>query len=81
MLIDVRTIAEYAQRYIPTAVSIPYDTIAKYLPTTDTSALIIVYCASGKRSAAAKATLDKLGYTNVVDFGPVSRWKGALLTS
>ncbi len=81
VLVDVRTAAEYSGGHIPTALNIPYDAIGKAVPTEDTSELIIVYCASGARSAAARRTLDALGYRRVVDFGSISRWKGALDTS
>ncbi len=78
ILVDVRTPEEYSAGHIPTAVNIPVSTIAKQLPTEDRKALIIVYCASGRRSSTAKATLDSLGFTRVVNFGPVSRWEGDL---
>ncbi|HEQ71951.1 MAG TPA: rhodanese-like domain-containing protein, partial [Spirochaetia bacterium] len=41
-------------------------------------ALIVVYCRSGSRSAAARETLVNMGYTNVVDFGGIYRWQGEL---
>jgi phage shock protein E len=78
--VDVRTPQEYSAGHIPTAVNIPVSTIAKQFPTEDKDALIIVYCASGMRSATAKRTLDAAGFTNVVNFGPVSRWEGQLAT-
>ncbi len=80
VLVDVRTPEEYSAGHIPTAVNIPVSTIAGSLPTEDRSALIIVYCASGRRSATAKRTLDGLGFTQVFDFGSVSRWEGDLAT-
>ncbi len=80
ILVDVRTPDEYTAGHIPTAVNIPVSTIAKQLPTEDRGALIIVYCASGRRSSTAKATLDELGFTRVVNFGSVSRWEGDLAT-
>jgi phage shock protein E len=80
-LIDVRTKDEYTSGHIPTAVNIPYDVIADNLPTKDTAALIIVYCQSGARSAKAAVTLQKLGYTRVVEFGSIKRWKWAILDS
>ncbi len=79
-LVDVRTIGEYQQSHIPTAINIPFDTIADNPPTPYRSTLIIVYCASGVRSAKAKQALDRLGYRRVVDFGPMSRWKGSSIT-
>ena len=80
LLIDVRTPAEYEGGHIPTAINVPVDVIGNRPPTADKAALIIVYCRSGNRSAAARKTLVDLGYTNVVDFGAVTRWEGALVT-
>jgi rhodanese-related sulfurtransferase len=78
VLVDVRTPEEYSTGHIPTAVNFPVSTIAKSLPTEDRGALIIVYCASGRRSSTAKTVLDGLGFTRVVDFGSISRWEGEL---
>ncbi len=80
ILVDVRTPEEYSSGHIPSAVNIPVSSIAKQLPTDDRGALVIVYCASGRRSSTAKATLDGLGFTRVVNFGAVSRWEGDLAT-
>ncbi|HET6486234.1 MAG TPA: rhodanese-like domain-containing protein [Spirochaetia bacterium] len=79
-LVDVRTPQEYNLGHVPTAMNIPYDVIAAQPPTSDKSALIIVYCESGGRSAKAKQSLDNLGYLRVIDFGGVSRWKGSSIT-
>jgi rhodanese-related sulfurtransferase len=78
-LVDVRTPAEYASGHIPSAVNIPVTELQDRLPTTDRSALIIVYCASGGRSASAAKLLGGLGFTRVVNFGAVSRWGGGLV--
>jgi rhodanese-related sulfurtransferase len=80
VLVDVRTPAEYESGHIPTAVNVPVDVIGTRPPTEVKDALIIVYCRSGNRSAAARKTLVDLGYTNVVDFGAVSRWERPLVT-
>ena len=79
VLVDVRTKAEYDAGYIPKAINISHELIDDNLPTEDRSALIILYCRSGNRSARAKKTLEGLGFTNVVDFGGISRWRGALV--
>ena len=78
-LVDVRTPARVRTGHIPTAVNIPVDVIGTKPPTKKKDALIIVYCRSGNRSATARKVLIDLGYTNVVDFGAVSRWEGALI--
>ena len=79
-LVDVRTPEEYAAGHIPTAINIPVAEIGDRPPTDDKSALIVVYCASGRRSARSKAILEGLGYTGVVDFGGVARWTGPLVS-
>jgi phage shock protein E len=79
LLLDVRTAQEYSSGHIPTAVNAPVDSLAAHPPAIGASSLIIVYCASGRRSALAKETLDGLGFTRVVDFGGVGRWDGELV--
>jgi phage shock protein E len=78
-LIDVRTAEEYRAGAIPSAMNIPYDVIQDHLPTQDRSARIVVYCRTGNRSGRAKATLEGLGFQNVNNFGPVTKWKGKLI--
>jgi rhodanese-related sulfurtransferase len=79
ILVDVRTVAEFDRGHIPTAINIPVTEISEKPPTPDRNALIIVYCASGMRSATATRRLQDLGFTHVVDFGGISRWKGHLV--
>jgi phage shock protein E len=79
LLVDVRTPAEYETGHIPTAINVPVDVIGTKPPSGQKDALIIVYCRSGNRSAMARKVLVDLGYTNVVDFGAVTRWEEALV--
>jgi len=76
VLLDVRTDAEYAEKRIDGARLIPDFAIreraAAELP--DKSALILVYCRSGRRSASAANELIRMGYTNVYDFGGILEW-------
>ncbi len=76
LLIDVRTPEEFKGGAIPKAINIPYDRLRDQPPATDRSARIVVYCQSGRRSAIAAQTLAEMGYTNVTDFGGISRWEG-----
>ena len=78
-LVDVRTLAEYREGHIPTAANIPVGDIGSRPPTSGKTDLVILYCRSGSRSATAKQLLERLGYTNVVNFGAVSRWAGSLV--
>ena len=79
LLLDVRTQAEYRSGHIPTAENIDYRELKDNpaLPE-DKEALIILYCRSGNRSGIADRTLRSMGYSNVYDFGGISRWSGPL---
>lgn len=69
--IDVRTAGEYSQGHVSEAINIPYDEITRRIgeATADQSALIYVYCRSGRRSGIAQSALEEAGYTNVVNVG------------
>jgi rhodanese-related sulfurtransferase len=76
ILLDVRTEAEYQEARIAGAILIPDYEIKsraeKELP--DKKALILIYCRSGRRSAASAAILAGLGYTKIYDFGGILNW-------
>ena len=78
ILLDVRTLAEFAQAHIPGAICVPNETIGDEdipeLPKKDQ--LILVYCRSGNRSKQAAGKLAKLGYTKVLEFGGINTWTG-----
>jgi len=76
ILLDVRTEAEYAAKRIEGALLIPNYAISKRVATElpDKSALILVYCRSGRRSANAARQLIQMGYNNVYDFGGINDW-------
>ncbi len=78
VILDVRTMEEYASGHIPGAICIPNETIGSQalpeLPQKDQ--LILVYCRSGNRSKQAAQKLADLGYTNVVEFGGIKDWPG-----
>jgi phage shock protein E len=80
LLLDVRTSEEFAAGHIPGAVLLPYDEIAARFNEADKGRPIVVYCRSGHRSGIARTTLLGLGYTNVSDFGPYTKWTGKLAT-
>lgn len=76
ILLDVRTVEEFAEAHIGGATLIPdfelEDKAATQLPDRD--ALILIYCRSGRRSAAAAKLLTGMGYINVYDFGGIINW-------
>lgn len=71
-VIDVRSRLEFFFGHVPGAVCIPvhkvrHETLARRGIAKDAG--ILVYCASGSRSAVAVAALRNAGYTRVVDGG------------
>lgn len=76
IVLDVRTADEYGQGHIPGAILIPDTELASRaeaeLPNKDET--ILVYCRSGRRSAAAAEQLSSMGYTQVFDFGGIVDW-------
>jgi len=77
VLMDVRTPEEFAQGYIAGAKLLPYDQInaksaATVIPTRDTT--VVVYCRSGHRAGIAVQTLQRLGYTKVLNLGGIITW-------
>ena len=82
IILDVRTLEEFAERHIPGAINIPNETISTEeipeLPNKDQ--LILVYCRSGNRSKQASEKLVALGYTNIVEFGGINDWPGETVT-
>lgn len=80
LLLDVRTLEEFAAGHIPGAVLLPYDELAAKFREADKGRPIVVYCRSGRRSAIARTTLLGMGYTNVSDFGAYTKWSGKLAT-
>ena len=79
VFLDVREDGEYAQGHIPGAVHIPRSyletRIEQLVPDRDKQ--LIIYCASGNRSAFAADTLEsQLGYENVSSLtGGFTLWK------
>ena len=72
MIVDVRTVQEFAGGAYPGAVNIPLDEIQKNINKFGNhSREITVYCASGARSAYAQRILQQLGFTNVKNGGGI----------
>ena len=82
VILDVRTKDDFDTGHIEGAILIPDDKIEEKAEEilTDKSAVILVYCRSGRRSALASASLAQLGYTNVYDFGGIIDWKYDIVT-
>ena len=79
LIVDVRTVEEYKEGHIPSAINIPNESITDRpdeLPNIDQ--ILFVYCRSGNRSKQASDKLVKLGYTNVYEIGGISSWTGEI---
>jgi phage shock protein E len=75
LVVDVRSRLEHWMGHLEGSVCIPVDVIAGRLPkhpgvTVDSR--ILLFCASGARSAAAASALRALGYRHVTDGGAMS---------
>ena len=73
LILDVRSPQEFAQGHAPGSVNVPLDRLAEHMPKLVKSKPILVCCASGARSGAAKAILDSAGFTQVSNAGPWQR--------
>lgn len=76
VVLDVRTKLEFWMGHLDGAECVPVQGLATAMAKrTDIAkdAQVLVYCASGARSAAAVGILRSLGYRHVVDAGPMSR--------
>lgn len=75
LVLDVRSKLEYWLGHLPGAVCIPFDQLPEALdelPDVTRGSRILVYCASGGRSAAAAAALRAGGYSRVTDAGGIA---------
>lgn len=74
-LVDVRSAGEFAAAHLDGARNIPVGEIAgRARELGDKSKPVIVYCASGARSAMAKRTLKSAGFSEVYNLGAMSNW-------
>ncbi len=79
--LDVRTSAEHAQGHLPKSQLIDFMApgFAQQIDQLDREALILVYCRSGNRSAAAVSVLKANGFEHVYNLtGGYATWKAAL---
>jgi len=73
-IIDVRTPEEFSAGHIDGAINIPVDRIEQGIQSIKglkKDSPILVYCRSGRRSAVARAMLEKQGYQRILDGGGI----------
>ena len=75
LIVDVRTVQEFKTGAYPDAVNIPLDDLMRRRDQlgTNLNREIVVYCASGGRSAYAQRQLMQIGFTNVTNGGGLSQ--------
>ncbi len=79
-LIDARTQSEYNSGHLANAVNLDWNggQLEAAAGKLDKSKPVLLYCASGRRSAAAREFLTEQGFKDVVDLdGGVGAWVGA----
>ena len=77
LFVDVRERDEWDEGHIPGAIHVPRGNLESRIENAaDRSRRIVVYCASGNRSAFAAKTLEALGYEDVASLaGGIVDWK------
>jgi len=73
-LVDVRSPAEHAGGAVPGARNIPVQALGGHIGSLDPNRPVIVYCASGGRSAMASSMLKSAGFGNVRDLGGINNY-------
>lgn len=68
-IIDVRTRGEFASGHVKGSLNIPLNELSSNTNKIKKNVAIITCCASGMRSASAKATLLSLGFKEVYNGG------------
>ena len=75
VILDVRTVPEYAAEHIEGAVNIPVEELASRITELDPYRATLVYCRSGNRSAQAAQPLVEQGFTEVYNMlGGLLEW-------
>lgn len=80
LLLDVRTPGEFADGHLEQAVNIDWNAgdFEQKMEGTQKSKPVLVYCLSGGRSAAAAASLRKMGFAEVYELdGGMMKWRKA----
>jgi phage shock protein E len=73
LLIDVRSRGEFASGHIDGSINLPLDRLAAEIASVapDKATPLVLCCASGARSASARAFLHQQGYAQVSNGGGV----------
>ncbi|MBU0935192.1 MAG: rhodanese-like domain-containing protein [Spirochaetes bacterium] len=73
-IVDVRSPGEFSSGHVRGALNLPLDSLgSKMSKLGDKSRPVIVYCASGSRSSAARRMLKAAGFSDVSNAGAMHR--------
>jgi glyoxylase-like metal-dependent hydrolase (beta-lactamase superfamily II)/rhodanese-related sulfurtransferase len=80
LLLDVQTAREYGDAHIKGAVNVPLSQLAERTHDVPSDRTVVVYCASGYRSAIASSLLRREGLPRVANLvGGLAAWNAAQL--
>ncbi len=79
-VVDVRTQSEYASGHISAAVNVPLDQLPAASASWNKALPVVVYCATGARSANAAAYLSSHGFRKVYNLqNGIASWTGQVV--
>lgn len=82
MLVDVRTAPEWAEAHIDGASNLPLGHLGEHIGELPADRALVVYCASGYRSAIAASLLEREGRGEVANLvGGLAAWNSSRLAS
>ena len=82
LVVDVRTPAEWEQQRIESSVNVPLSRMLDQLEELPADRGVVVYCASGYRSAIAASVLSRAGLAKVADLvGGLPAWEAVKLAT
>jgi len=75
VILDVRTVEEYANGYIKGAVNTPHTDAEKVLAAVNKDDTIVMYCRSGRRANMVAEMLKEKGFNNLYTLeGDIKSW-------
>ncbi len=75
LLVDVRSKAEFESGHLPGAKNVPLPELGgRSKSLGEKGKPIVLYCASGTRSAVARSVLKGQGFSQVFNLGSMGRW-------
>ncbi|MGX8680232.1 MAG: rhodanese-like domain-containing protein [bacterium] len=80
ILLDVRTLEEYADGHVPDSMNIPVEEIERIQSIIpDRTTILFVYCHSGMRAEEAEVRLKEMGYTQIENIGGIVDYTGKVV--